>query len=121
MATILVIDDDPNNRLLLTSLLKYESHTVLEAENGAAGLELAAHHVPDLAIVDLYMPVIDGVTFVRRLRDNPALSSIKIAISTGTTMTAAIEDFLEVYRVEAVIPKPAEPQEILERIRAALS
>ena len=121
MATILIVDDDPNNRLLLTSLLKYEHHMVLEAENGAAGLELAAQHVPDLAIVDLHMPVVDGVTFVRRIRDDPTLASIKIALSTGTTITAAIEDFLEVYRVETVIPKPAEPHEILERIRAALS
>ena len=120
MATILVVDDDPNNRLLLTSLLKYESHTVLEAENGESGLKLAEEHVPDLAIVDLNMPVIDGVTFVRRIRDNPMLTSIKIALSTGTMLTAAIEDFLEAYRVEAVIPKPAEPQEILERIRATL-
>lgn len=120
MSTILVVDDDPNNRLLLASLLKYAAHTVLQAENGADGLELAAQHVPDLAIVDLCMPVVDGVTFVRRLRDDPALASVKIAISTGTMMTAAIEDFLETYRVEAIIPKPSEPQEILERVRTAL-
>lgn len=121
MATILIVDDDPSNRLLLTSILKYQQHTVLEAEDGGVGLELAAEHVPDLAIVDLHMPVVDGVTFVRRIRDNPTLASIRIAVSTGTTITAAIEDFLELYRVEAVIPKPAEPQEIMERVRAALS
>src|SRR5579872_6518830 len=104
MATILIVDDEPNNRLLLTSLLKHERHTVLEAEDGAEGLELATLHVPDLAIVDLYMPVIDGVTLVRRMRADPVLAQIKIAISTGTNMTAAIEDFIEAYRVEAVIP-----------------
>jgi CheY-like chemotaxis protein len=120
MAKILVVDDDANNRLLLSSILKYELHTVLEAENGAVGLALASQHVPDLAIVDLHMPVIDGVTFVRRVRDDPALEHMKLALSTGTTMTSAIEDFMEVYRVEAIIPKPAEPQEILERVRVAL-
>src|SRR5579875_2249 len=98
MAKILVVDDDANNRLLLTSILKYELHTVLEAENGAVGLALAA----------------------QRVREDPALEHMKLALSTGTTVTAAIEDFLEVYRVEAIIPKPAEPQEILERIRVAL-
>lgn len=117
----MVVDDDRNNRLLLASILKYERHVVLEAQDGAIGLALAAQHMPDLAIVDLHMPVIDGVTFVRRIRGDPALSQIRIALSTGTTVTAAIEDFMELYRVDALIPKPAEPQEILERVRAVLS
>jgi len=121
MATVLVVDDDSANRMLLTSILKYERHTVLEAENGEVGLELAASHMPDLVIVDLYMPIVDGVTFVRRVRENPRLTSMRLAISTGTNITAAMEDFFQMHRVETVIPKPSEAAQIIELIRSALS
>ena len=118
---MLVVDDDSANRLLLSSILKYEHHVVLEADNGERGLELAASNLPDLAIVDLNMPVVDGVTFVRRVREDPKLDSMKLALSTGTELTAAMEDFLRLYRVQTVIPKPAEAAQIIELIRSALS
>lgn len=121
MATVLIVDDDAANRLLLASILKYERHTVLEAENGERGLELAVRHIPDLAIFDLNMPVVDGITFARRVRENQNLSEMKLALSTGTMLTAAMEDFLELHRVRTVIPKPAEASEIIALIRAALS
>jgi len=121
MAIVLVVDDDSANRMLLTSILKYEQHTVLEAENGEVGLALAASRRPDLAIVDLYMPIVDGVTFVRRVRENPELDAMKLALSTGTSLTAAMEDFLKLYRVETVIPKPSEAAQIIELVRSALS
>lgn len=121
MARILVVDDDANNRLLLKSILSFDSHTVVEAEDGAIGLQRIAEHKPDLVIVDLYMPGVDGVTFVRALRDDPAHAAIEIALYTGTTVTPAIEDFLELYRVNTVIPKPSEPEEVLRRVRASLS
>ena len=120
MATILIVDDNRNNRLLLASILKYDEHTIVEAEDGAAGLELAARHVPDLAIVDLNMPEIDGVTFIRQAREDEALSGMRIALSTGTTLTAAIADFMQLYRVDTIIPKPAEPEDVLRLVRSAL-
>lgn len=121
MAKILVVDDDPNNRLLLKSILGYDEHVVIEAETGAIGLQRVAQHVPDLVIVDLYMPDVDGVTFVRTLRGNPSFAAIEIALYTGTALTAAIETFLELYRVRTVIPKPSEPEEVLQRVREALT
>ncbi|HTX02208.1 MAG TPA: response regulator [Candidatus Acidoferrales bacterium] len=120
MATILVIDDDPNNRLLLKSILSYDQHKVLEATNGAEGLDSVERHSPDLVIVDLNMPGIDGVTFVKTIRSKAALDHLEIALYTGTTMTSAIEDFLELYRVNTVIIKPSEPQDVLRLVRAAL-
>ena len=120
MATILVIDDDSNNRLLLKSILSYDQHTVLEAANGAEGLDHVAQHLPDLVIVDLNMPEVDGVTFVRTVRSNAALDRVEIALYTGTTMTSAIEDFLDLYRVKIVIMKPSEPADVLRLVREAL-
>ena len=120
MAKILVVDDDPNNRLLLKSILSYDRHTVVEADSGAAGLARVAEEMPDLVIVDLNMPNVDGVTFVRTLRGNPAHDAVKIALYTGTMLTAAIEDFLALYRVRTVIPKPSEPDDVLRLVRGAL-
>ncbi|MBV8723463.1 MAG: response regulator [Candidatus Eremiobacteraeota bacterium] len=120
MAKILVVDDDPNNRLLLKSILNYDGHTVVEADSGAAGLARVAEDTPDLVIVDLNMPDVDGVTFVRTLRENPAHDAVEIALYTGTMLTAAIGDFLQLYRVRTVIPKPSEPEEVLRLVSDAL-
>jgi len=120
MATILVVDDDVNNRLLLRSILTYEQHTVLEAGDGAEALDRVEQEVPDLVIVDLNMPHVDGITFVRTVRSNAALDSVEIALYTGTSLTSAIEDFLELYRVKTVITKPSEPEDVLRLVRAAL-
>jgi CheY-like chemotaxis protein len=121
MSKILVVDDDASNRLLLRSILGYEHHTVIEASSAAEGLARAVEHRPDLIIVDLSMPGVDGVTFVRRLRDDPRLSRTRIALHTGTTRTAAIDDFLQLYAIETLIPKPSDPREILEMVKFALT
>lgn len=120
MATILVVDDDANNRLLVKSILTYDGHTVLEANDGAEALDRLGREVPNLVIVDLNMPRVDGVTFVRTVRSNPAFDGVEIALYTGTALTAAIEDFLDLYRVKTVIRKPSEPEEVLRLVRAAL-
>lgn len=120
MATILVVDDDANNRLLMKAILGYDGHTVLEADDGAEALDRLEQTMPDLVIVDLNMPRVDGVTFVRTMRSNPAFDRIEIALYTGTVLTSAIEDFLELNRVKTVIMKPSEPQDVLRLVRAAL-
>lgn len=120
MATILVVDDDANNRLLLRSILAYEQHTILEASDGAEALDRVEREVPDLVIVDLNMPRIDGITFVRTIRANVSLDRVEIALYTGTILTDAIEDFLELYRVKTVIMKPSEPEDVLRLVREAL-
>ncbi len=120
MATILVVDDDSNNRLLLKSILTVDSHTIIEAQNGGEALEYLAMDAPDLIIVDLNMPDVDGVTFVRRVRANSALNKVEIALYTGTMLTSAIEDFLDLYRVKTVIAKPSEPEDVLRLVRLAL-
>ena len=121
MARILVVDDDANNRLLLKTILSSEQHTVFEAASATEGLIQAAERKPELIIADLRMPDVDGVTFVRMLRADPAFASIEIALHTGTPPTDALEDFLEMYRIRTVIPKPCEPEEVLLRVRAALT
>lgn len=75
MALILVIDDEPDNRALFSRILRYAGHTTLEAINGAIGLELAAAHRPDLILMDLAMPVLDGWQTTIRLKAQPGAAA----------------------------------------------
>jgi len=75
MSVILVVDDQASNRDVLTTLLGYCGHRMIEAADGAEGLVVAAREQPDLIISDVLMPTMDGYEFVRRLRDDPALAS----------------------------------------------
>ena len=68
---VLVVDDDPNIRAVLADLLQDEGHTVVEAENGAEALALAAQRRPKLIFLDMRMPVLDGWGFVREYRSRP--------------------------------------------------
>ena len=68
MATILLIDDEPSIRGLLATLLERKGHTVVLAETGKKGLDLFKRNSPDLTVVDLKMPEMDGIAVLRELR-----------------------------------------------------
>jgi CheY-like chemotaxis protein len=121
MAAILVVDDDPNARLLLRTLLTHAGHRVIEAANGAEGLSAAARDRPDLIVLDLSMPSMGGAEFVRALRSDPHCGSSSVALYTATMMSAALRDFMEIYGVRHVIPKPSEPLELLAAVERALA
>ena len=121
MSKILIVDDDENNRLLITSLLSFHRHTVLEAEDGVRALALATQERPDLAIVDLRMPGMDGTGFIRALRANPELTNVAVLLYTATLLNEAMQDFMSLHGVKGVIPKPSDPEEILREVDRALS
>jgi CheY-like chemotaxis protein len=114
VARILVIDDDANNRLLLRTLLLYAGHTVLEAASGKQGADIAFTEMPDLIVVDLSLPDISGAELIKRFRSDSKTTGIRLALYTATNMNAAIEELTETFNVAGVIPKPGEPQAILD-------
>lgn len=120
MATILVVDDDENTRLLVRTLLAHAGHRAIETANGAEGLALAAAERPDLILLDLSMPSMSGTEFVRALRGDPQTTTIAVALYTATAIGAAVRDFMEMYQIRHTIPKPAEPREFLEAVERAL-
>jgi CheY-like chemotaxis protein len=113
VAKVLVIDDDENNRLLLATLLEHAGHTALQAESGAAGLEIALKQLPDAIVVDLSLPDVPGVEVIRRLRADTRTKNTKIALYTATQLAPALEEIVQIYKLAGVIPKPGDPQEIL--------
>lgn len=120
MATILVVDDDLNSRLLVAALLEPGGHLVLQASDAGAALRCArARHV-DLVLTDLSMPGIPGTAFVRSLRSDPQHAETKIVLYTGSLPHGAMRDFMSMYAIRDVVVKPIDPAAFVETIRSAL-
>ena len=84
--TILVAEDDPQNRKLFRDILALRDYTVLEAENGREAVELARKHAPDLLLLDIQMPVLDGFEVVKILKQDAATASIPVWALTSYAM-----------------------------------
>ncbi|MBC7250323.1 MAG: response regulator [Anaerolineae bacterium] len=85
-SVILYIEDNPENRLLVRRVLESEGYTVVEATDGPAGLEAARQSPPDLILLDINLPEIDGYQMVGRLRSVPGLSTVPIIALTANVM-----------------------------------
>jgi CheY-like chemotaxis protein len=94
-ASVLVIDDDARNTRLVKAMLKPQNVTVLEADGGAMGIKLALKHKPDLVILDLMMPEVDGFQVVTALKNDASTSQIPILIYTAKNVTAADRQTLQ--------------------------
>ena len=85
--TVLVIDDDDDTRERLRGFLKKDGWAVIEAENGSVGLDSVVATRPEVILLDLTMPVMDGFTFLQRLRDRPDCRDIPVVVLTARDLT----------------------------------
>ena len=114
MSTILVVDDEPGIREVIVMLLQDEGYRVLQAENGARALELLRAEQPDLLVLDIMMPVLDGFEVLRRLREMPDFEATHVIL-----MSAAVRPTPD-YQVAAFLPKPFELDQLLQTIHELL-
>lgn len=121
MARILIVDDDPTNRLLLMTILEFGGYDLNEAANGAEALLAARRQPPDLIIMDLNMPGMSVTDFLRALREEPDLARVRVALHTATSTTPDLVQFMESVGVETAIPKPSDPQQLLDRVKTLLA
>jgi PAS domain S-box-containing protein len=119
MTRVLILDDRPINRQFLTTLLAYKQIETREAANGLEGLKVASEWPPDLAIVDIAMPVMDGVEFVRRLHAEERFARTPIIFYTASYEASEARAMAAECGAEVLI-KPSEPEVILEAIDKAL-
>ena len=120
MATILIADDDQNTRSLVQTVLTHAGHRVVEAKDAAEALNCAVTHAPDLILLDLSMPGVSGPELLRALRADAATEDVAVALYTATPMNAALRDFVEMYGIAGVVPKPSEPLELIAGVEAAM-
>src|SRR5918996_3584967 len=120
MATILIVDPSQSDRRMYITLLGNFGYRLLEANDGAEGLELARTELPDLIISSIIMPKLDGFTFVRRLREEPLLAAVPVIFQTANYLEAEVSKLAHASGVQHVLAKPTEPQEILRVVHQAL-
>ncbi len=119
MTTILIVDDDPNNQRILSYTLRKAGYTVLVASNGEVGLEILRQTTVELAILDISMPVMDGISLLRLIRADQRLSSLPVIILTasGDDQELALG---EQVNIQGFLTKPSSSQILLRTVVAAL-
>jgi len=118
--TILHIEDNFENRLLVRRILVAEGYNVLEAESASESIDILSTITPDLILMDINMPDIDGYTLTARLKANPAYQNIPILAITANVTTAARERS-HVAGFNGYIEKPIDIDGFLEKISQYLA
>jgi len=119
MRKILIVEDESNIRQLVKYNLEKEGYQVVEAVDGLQGLKLARAEKPDLMMLDLMLPLMDGLEVCRNLKGNPATSALPIIM-----LTAKSEEIDKVIGLELgaddYMTKPFSPRELVARVKAVL-
>ncbi len=115
---VLITDDDRITRMLVKMLLERDGYEVMEAENGAEAVALAHREHPDLLIIDLMMPKMDGFEAITIIRRDLSLSTLPVMVLTAEDGPGIERRVLEMGADDYMI-KPFEPEMLLSRVRAA--
>lgn len=118
-ACILVVEDQEDNRRILRDLLASAGFDTVEAVTGEEGVRLAGEHVPDLILMDIQLPDIDGYEATRRIKSDPALSGIPIIAVTSYALSGDEEKAMEA-GCNGYVAKPFSPRALLQKVRDQL-
>jgi two-component system, cell cycle response regulator DivK len=116
---ILVIENQEDNRQILRDLLTNADFEIIEAEDGETGLTAAATHRPDLILMDIQLPGIDGYEVTRRLKADTLLRAIPIIAVTSYALAGEV-DKARAAGCDAYIPKPYSRRQLLAKVREYL-
>lgn len=119
MATILVVEDNAANMKLAVLLLERAGHRVFQAADAETGLVLAREQRPDLILMDIQLPGMDGLTATGRLKQDAATSSIKVLALTGFAMKGDEEKMLAA-GCDGYIAKPISYESFMRAVNEAL-
>ena len=112
---ILVVDDDPDVRLFSVTVLEEHGYTPLEATNGEEGLEMIKEHKPDLIILDITMPVMNGAEMLAKMKEEPELKNIPVIMLTAE---AGKDNVMKIVQlgVKDYMVKPFKGEQLIERV-----
>jgi CheY-like chemotaxis protein len=116
---VLVVDDYPDAREMYAEYLQYSGFDVIEATNGMEALARAADSRPDIILMDLSLPVMDGWEATKRLKANKATAAIPIVALTGHALAGILEGAKQA-GCDAFVTKPCLPEDLVKEIRKVL-
>ena len=117
---ILVVEDQPDSRRIIRDMLAPTEYEIIEAENSEQALAAIAKQRPDLILMDIQLPIMDGYTATRWIKADPALRSIPIIAVTSYVLSGE-EMKARAAGCDDYVPKPFSPRQLLAKIRQYLS
>ena len=120
-AKILIVEDDKFLRELMTRKLKNEGFDLQEAIDGEEGLKKLETYKPDIILLDLILPGLDGFETLERIKDNPQVSNIPVLILSNLGQRDEIEKGLKLGAVDFMVKAHFTPEEIVGKIKSILS
>ena len=117
---ILVVEDQPDNRQIIRDMLAPTDYAITEVEDGQQALEAIAKQRPDLILMDIQLPIVDGYIATPKIKADPALRSIPIIAVTSYALSGEEKKAREA-GCDDYVPKPFSPRQLLAKIRQHLS
>jgi two-component system cell cycle response regulator DivK len=116
---ILIVEDTEDNRRIMRDLLSNAGFDIVEAHDGQAAVAAAANYVPDLILMDIQLPVLNGYEAIRRIKADPKLQAIPIVAVTSYALTGDKES-ARAAGCDRYVAKPFSPRQLLATIRELL-
>jgi two-component system cell cycle response regulator DivK len=117
---ILIIEDNEKNRRLVRDVLQYKGYETIETETGEEGVELARTRHPALVLMDIQLPGIDGITALKRLREDPVTRGMRVMAVTASAMTQDRQTILAA-GFDAYQSKPINVKAFIEAVQELLA
>jgi CheY-like chemotaxis protein len=119
LSTVLLVEDNEDNRTIYTTILRHVGHEVIEAANGEDGIRLALERQPNVILMDVAMPGIDGWEATRRLKGDPQTARIPVIALTAHAMAEDRQRAVDA-GCEGYLAKPIEPRRVVEEVNRML-
>jgi two-component system cell cycle response regulator DivK len=118
--TVLCIEDNISNMTLVARIVEAEGHRLIRAEDGPLGLETLSRERPDIILLDINIPGIDGLTLARRIKDDEAIADIPVIATTANVLVGDRERCLEA-GCDDYLPKPLDIRRLRQLLRQYLT
>lgn len=116
MAKVLIIEDNESNLYMMRFILSKLGHQILEARDGMMGLKMAQEELPDLILMDIQLPLLDGYTVTKKIRENEKLKNVPIIAVTSYAMVGDREKAISA-GCTAYVEKPINPEKFIEEVK----
>ena len=120
MSTILIVEDNEKNMKLVRDILRHKGHETLEAMTGSEGVRLAKERRPDLVLMDIQLPDIDGITALQRIRDDSTLDAIPVLAVSASVMPDEQQKIVN-SGFDAYVTKPINLKQFQETVQRFLA